>query len=66
VTLSQAADESLSAAQAGLVRNRSGDPYKPSALRGYEQALRARLLPPSAAPSSATSAGRTSSASSTG
>ena len=45
VTLSQAADEWLSAAQAGLVRNRSGDSYKPSALRGYEQALRARLLP---------------------
>ena len=45
VTLNQAADEWLSAAQAGLVRNRSGDPYKPSALRGYEQSLRTRLLP---------------------
>ena len=45
VTLNQAADEWLSAAQAGLARNRSGDPYKPSALRGYEQSLRTRLLP---------------------
>jgi len=45
VTLQQAADEWLAAAQAGLVRNRSGDPHKPSALRGYEQSLRARLLP---------------------
>jgi integrase len=45
VTLAQAADEWLAAAQGGLFRNRSGDPYKPSALRGYEQSLRARLLP---------------------
>jgi integrase len=45
VTLRQAADEWLAAAEAGLVRNRSGDPYKPSALRGYEQSLRARILP---------------------
>ena len=45
ITLNQGADEWLSAAQAGLVRNRSGDPYKPSALRGYEQSLRTRLLP---------------------
>jgi integrase len=27
------------------VRTRSGDPYKPSALRAYEQALRGKLLP---------------------
>jgi hypothetical protein len=33
------------AAAAGAVRNRSGDVYKPSALRGYEQALRLRVLP---------------------
>jgi integrase len=45
VTLGQASEEWLAAAQAGLVRNRSGDPYKPSALRGYEQSLRDRLLP---------------------
>jgi integrase len=45
VTLRQAAEEWLAAAEAGLVRNRSGDPYKPSALRGYEQALRLRIVP---------------------
>jgi integrase len=45
VTLRQAAQEWLAAAEGGLVRNRSGDAYKPSALRGYEQALRTRILP---------------------
>ena len=44
-TLAEAAGEWLAAAQAGVVRTRSGDPYKPSALRAYEQALRAKLLP---------------------
>jgi hypothetical protein len=44
VTLRQAADESLAAAEAGLIRNRSGNPYKPSALRGYEQWLQVRSL----------------------
>jgi integrase len=44
-TLEQAAEEWLKAAEAGVVRTRSGDPYKPSALRGYEQALRHKLLP---------------------
>src|SRR4051812_16340799 len=29
----------------GTIRNRSGDLYKPSALRGYDQALRDRVLP---------------------
>lgn len=28
-----------------MIRNRSGDPYKPSAIRGYDQALRLRVLP---------------------
>jgi integrase len=32
-------------AKAGTVRNRSGDPYKPSALRSYEAAMRLRVLP---------------------
>src|ERR687893_2361789 len=45
VTLRQAADEWMSMAQAGLVLNRSGDPYKPSVLRGYEQSLRLRIVP---------------------
>jgi hypothetical protein len=40
-TLDQAAKEWLAAA----LRTRSGDPYKPSALRAYEQALRSKLLP---------------------
>jgi integrase len=43
--LREAASDWLDAAKAGLVRNRSGDPYKPSAVRGYEQALRTRILP---------------------
>jgi integrase len=29
----------------GAIRNRSGDRYKPSALRGYEQSLRLQVLP---------------------
>jgi integrase len=45
VTLREAADEWLGAAEAGIIRNRSGDVYKPSVLRGYEQSFRARLLP---------------------
>ncbi len=44
-TVAEAATGWLTAAQAGVIRNRSGDLYKPSALRGYEQALRLRVLP---------------------
>jgi integrase len=44
-TLREAAEEWLAAAEAGVARTRSGDPYKPSALRAYEQALRKKLLP---------------------
>jgi integrase len=44
-TLNEAAQDWLTAAQAGLVRTRSGDPYKPSAMRAYRQALRHRVLP---------------------
>src|SRR4051794_12533626 len=43
--LDRAAEEWLAGAAEGRIRNRSGDPYKPSALRGYEQALRLRILP---------------------
>ena len=39
ITLREAAQEWLEAAEAGIVRTRSGDPYKPSALRSYRQAL---------------------------
>lgn len=44
-TLRQAWDEWFDLASKGLVRNRSGDTYKPSALRGYEQGMRIRILP---------------------
>lgn len=44
-TLIDAAEAWLEGAKAGLIRTRSGDGYKPSALRGYEKALRDRILP---------------------
>jgi integrase len=44
-TLREAADWWVKGAEAGSIRNRSGDRYKPSAVRGYEQALRLRLVP---------------------
>jgi hypothetical protein len=43
-TVGQAADEWLTAARAGIVRNRSGERYKPSAIRHYEKSLRLRVL----------------------
>jgi integrase len=45
VTLAEAVDTWLAALRAGHVRNRSGDPYNPSAIRGYEHCLRRRVLP---------------------
>ena len=45
LTLREAAGAWVTGAQNGSVRNRFGDPYKPSAIRGYEQALRLRVLP---------------------
>jgi len=44
-TLDVAAAAWLAGARAGAIRNRSGDTYKPSVIRGYEQSLRLRLLP---------------------
>ena len=44
-TLTDAATAWLAGAASGAVRNRSGDVYKPSTIRGYEQALRIRVLP---------------------
>ena len=44
-TLRQAAETWLAGAERGEVRNRSGDPYKPSTLRGYRHALEERVLP---------------------
>jgi integrase len=45
ITLAEAAAEWLAAATAGVVRTRSGDAYKPSAIRAYRQALNHRVLP---------------------
>jgi integrase len=43
--LREAAEGWLEGARIHQIRNRSGDPYKPSAIRGYEKALRLRVLP---------------------
>ena len=45
VTIAEAAGDWLEGARKGTVRTRSGDRYKPSAIRGYEAALRLRILP---------------------
>jgi integrase len=42
-TLEQAADAWFQAAKEGTVRNRSGDAYKPSAIRGYKQGWELRI-----------------------
>lgn len=44
-TLQVAAERWLTQAKAGIVRTRSGEAYKPSALRGYEATLKLRILP---------------------
>jgi integrase len=44
-TLAEAFEQWLAGARAGHVRNRSGDPYKPAAIRAYEQTARLRVLP---------------------
>lgn len=44
VTVRQAAEEWLADAERGVVTNRSGDRYKPSAIRAYRQSLRLRIL----------------------
>ena len=44
-TVAEAAEEWLSAARRGIVRTRSGDPYKPSAIRAYECALGSFIVP---------------------
>ena len=48
-TVEQAWHAWFPGAQAGTITNRSGDAYKPSALRSYEQAMRFGSSPPSAA-----------------
>jgi integrase len=44
-TLRQIAQEWLDAAKGGIVRNRSGEPYKPSVLRSYRDSLELHILP---------------------
>jgi integrase len=44
-TLRQAAEAWLEGARDGRITNRSGERYKPSAVRSYEWALRLRVLP---------------------
>jgi integrase len=44
-TLDEVAEAWLEDARSGAIRNRSGDPYRPSAIRTYETALRLRILP---------------------
>jgi integrase len=45
LTLEQAASAWLSAAATGIVRTRTGEAYKPSAVRAYRQALNHRVFP---------------------
>src|SRR4051794_33398767 len=45
LTVAEAAETWLTGARAGSIRNRSGDEYKPSSIRGYDEALRRRVLP---------------------
>lgn len=44
-TLGEAAGVWLAGAEVGTIRNRSGNGYKPSTLRGYRQALEDHVLP---------------------
>jgi integrase len=44
-TLREVAEAWLEGVKSGAIRNRSGYAYKPSAIRGYETALVARVLP---------------------
>jgi integrase len=45
MAVQDAADELVAGMKAGRVRNRSGDLYRPSAIRSYEAALRDHILP---------------------
>jgi integrase len=45
ITLNEAAEAWLDRAKAGAIRNRRGDRYKPSALRGYARGLQLHVLP---------------------
>ena len=45
ITLTQAGDAWFQGAREGWIRNRSGDRYKPAAIRAYETAWRLRIKP---------------------
>jgi integrase len=45
ITLHESWNAWYDGARGGSIRNRSGDPFKPSALRAYEGAMRLRVLP---------------------
>ena len=45
VTLTETAEAWLEGVKSGAIRSRKGTTYKPSAVRGYERALRLRVLP---------------------
>ena len=44
-TIKQAWEAWQEGAEAGYIRNRSGEVYKPASLRFYEKAMRLRVLP---------------------
>src|SRR2546423_11576479 len=44
-TLREASHAWLAGARTGIIRPRSGGPYKPAAIRHYERGLRLRVLP---------------------
>ncbi len=45
MSVQEATDELVAGMKAGRIRNRSGDRYKPSAIRSYEAALRDHIVP---------------------
>jgi integrase len=45
LTVTEAAEAWLDGARDGSIRNRSGRPFKPSTVRGYERTLRLRVYP---------------------
>ncbi len=45
ITLAEATQDWFERAAEGVIRTRSGDPYKPAALRAYKQVLDCRVLP---------------------
>lgn len=44
-TMHEAADDLVEGMRDGRIRTKSGDPYKPSVIRSYDQALRLHVLP---------------------